>query len=178
MKYVIAENYLCFLALLEMIIGDATLSNVTQQEIAEELGVVVPYGYETDIKNKKYSNIENDYGVNVSEEAVQNLFVKMKLNLSIKYIDGVRLNEIDLDCKLTRYIKERKYIIFAFSYGALYDKKEHINLGHTVLLENLVDDNIIQIYDPGPDASGQKRINIFKMYDAMKVKGGLYIISA
>lgn len=48
MKYVIAENYLCFISLLEMIIEDATGLKITQQDLAEEFGIIVPHGYNID----------------------------------------------------------------------------------------------------------------------------------
>lgn len=37
-------------------------------------------------------------------------------------------------------------------------------------------EDIIQIYDPGPDEARVKEISVLKMYDAMRKKGGLYII--
>ena len=51
MKNVIAENYLCFPALLEMIINDAFDMNISQFEIAEYFGIVVPCGYKRIINN-------------------------------------------------------------------------------------------------------------------------------
>ena len=42
MKYVKAENYLCFLALLEMIIYELTNKKISQYELANFFGVFVP----------------------------------------------------------------------------------------------------------------------------------------
>lgn len=176
MKYIVAENYLCFLSLLEMIIKDATAFNINQYDIAEELGIVVPYNYNIKISNIKYSNIDNDYGVNLSEEILQRFFTKKGIGLRTKYVDGLRINELEFDSELDKYIKEGKYVIFAFSYGFLYNLNNSITLGHAVLLEKVLDDNTIEIYDPGPDGSGHKKISILKMCYAMRIKGGIYII--
>ena len=176
MKYVIAENYLCFLSLLEMIIEDATSLKMTQQDLAEEFGITVPHGYKTEFNNIKFSSVENDYGVQISEEKLQEFFDEKGIELRIKYIDGTRINELDLDVRFAKYLKEKKYVILAYSYGVLYNKSNHNSLGHVALLEKVIGEYIIQIYDPGPDEAGVKKMGILKMYDAMRQKGGLYII--
>ena len=176
MNYVIAENYLCFLALLEMIIEDATNLKITQQELVEEFGIIVPNGYKVNYNNIKFSTIENDYGVKISKEKLQEFFDIKGIGLRVSYIDGACINELDLDVRLARYLKEKKYVILAYSYGVLYNKSKHNRLGHVALLEKVVGEDIIQIYDPGPDDEGVKKMSILKMYDAMRKKGGLYII--
>lgn len=175
MRYVIAENYLCFLSLLEMIIEDATGLKITQQDLAEEFGLIVPHGYNIGINNIKSSSVENDYGVKIFEEKLQEFFDEKGIGLRIKYLDGTRINELDLDVKFTRYLKE-KNVILAYSYGVLYNKFNHDSLGHVALLEKVSGEDIIQIYDPGPDDAGVKEMCILKMYDAMRKKGGLYAI--
>lgn len=170
MKYVLAENYLCFLTLLEMIIDDSTSYKITQHDIAEGFGIVVPQGYKININNVNFSSEENDYGVRISEKKLQDFFNMKGIRLNVKYLDGTRINEFDFDTRLARYLKENKYVIFAYSYGVLYNKRNHGSLGHVALLEKVCGENIIQIYDPGPDEVGIKEINILKMYDAMKKK--------
>lgn len=176
MKYVVAENYLCFLSLLEMIIEDATSLKMTQQDLAEEFGITVPHGYKTHFNNIKFSSVENDFGVQISEEKLQDFFDEKGIGLKIKYIDGTRINELDLDVRFAKYLKEKKYVILAYSYGVLYNKSNHYSLGHVALLEKVIKGDIIQIYDPGPDEAGIKKMGILEMYDAMRQKGGLYII--
>mgnify|MGYP001623916107 CR=1 FL=1 len=51
----------------------------------------------------------------------------------------------------------------------------YFDLGHVSLLEQVINDDLIQVYDPGPDAPGKKNVRISDMYDAMRKKGGLYI---
>lgn len=176
MKYIIAENYLCFLSLLEMILDDATSLKMTQQDLAEEFGIIIPNGYKTEISNIRFSSVENNYGVQISEERLQKFFDEKGIGLRVKYIDGTRINELDLDVRFEKYLKEKKYVILAYSYGMLYNKSNHNSLGHVALLEKVVGEDLIQIYDPGPDEAGVKKMGILKMYDAIRQKGGLYII--
>lgn len=110
MKYVIAENYLCFLSLLEMIIEDATGLKITQQDLAEEFGIIVPHGYNIGINNIKFSSVENDYGVKISEEKLQEFFDEKEIGLRIKYLDGTRINELDLNVRFARYLKEKNML--------------------------------------------------------------------
>ncbi|MDO5156389.1 MAG: hypothetical protein Q4D51_10535 [Eubacteriales bacterium] len=176
MNYVIAENYLCFLALLEMVIYEATGLKITQRQLAEEFGIIVPYGCKININNIMYSYVENDLGVMISEKRLQTFFDKNGIGLRIKYIDAIHINELDIDVRFGKYLREKKYVILAYSYGMLYNKFNHSSLGHVALLEEVRGEDIIQIYDPGPDEAGVKEISILRMYDAMRKKGGLYII--
>lgn len=114
--------------------------------------------------------IKNDYGIKISEDKLQEFFNEKGIWLRIKYLDGIRINELDLDVRFARYL----YVILAYSYGVLYNKSNH-NTGHLALLEKVSGKDIIQIYDPGSDEVGIKELSILKMYDAMK-KGRVYII--
>ena len=93
----------------------------------------------------------------------------------VKYIEGIYINEMEIDERFERYLDEGKYIVFAYSYGTLYNNK-HDSLGHVALVKQVVRDGIIQIYDPGPDG-GEKEVSVLKMYDEMRVKGGIYIFN-
>lgn len=178
MKYVIAENYLCLLSLLEMIIEDATGLKITQRDLAEEFGITVPQDYKTELRNIKFSSVENDYGVEISEDKLQEFLDKKGIGLKARFIDGICINELDFDERLARYLEEKKYVILAYSYGELYNKCNHAILGHVALLQKVIGEGSIRIYDPGPDEAGIKEISIFKMYDAIRRKGGLYIIDS
>jgi len=175
MQYVIAYNYLCLFALLEMIIKDSTTGAYTQKEMAEVFGVTVPYGYETDLNNVKYSANQNMYGAKLSAEMIQEYFDTHGIGLKISYIDGLRLPEIDIEERLADYLNKNKYIILAYSYGVLSNMSSYNALGHVALLEKVNKDDTIVIYDPGPREAGTKLVNIWKMYDAIQRKGGVYV---
>ena len=176
MKYIIAEKFLCFLTLLEMIIDDIDQCEVTRFDLAETIGITVPVGYEINIKNKRYSNNPNEYGVNMSAEVILDIFKTNEIECSVKYIDGLSLKEEDMLDFIRRHFGQNKYIVFAFSYGRLYNKNELDELGHVSLLTGVVDDDTLKVYDPGPDGAGIKCINIDSMFWAMRKKGGIYII--
>lgn len=69
-RKVVAENYLCFLALLEMVIENEQGVMITQYDMAEEFGVTIPVGYELNVNNICYSNNDNEYeyGVHLNEK--------------------------------------------------------------------------------------------------------------
>ena len=175
MNYVVADNYLCVLALLEMIIKEKGIP-ISQYDLAEITGVVVPDGYSLSIKNIRYSANQNDYGVCISPQILYQLFSQLGLILDVSYIDALRINELELDIILKQFISQGKYVMLAFSYGVLYNKMSYRTLGHVALLEQVINDDLIQIYDPGPDSPGIKNVRLSTMYDAMRYKGGLYIV--
>lgn len=174
MNYVVADNYLCFLALLEMILREKG-ARITQYDLAEMTSVVIPEGYSVRIKNVRYSTCQDDYGVSVTPPTLRKVFSELGISIDVLYLDALRINEFELDELLQEYLSQGKYVVFAFSYGVLYNKNPYFDLGHVSLLEQVINDDLIQVYDPGPDAPGKKNVRISDMYDAMRKKGGLYI---
>lgn len=175
MDYVVADNYLCFLALLEMILKEKGI-NISQYDLAEKVGVTVPEGYHTIIKNIRYSTTQNDYGVAITPYALQEVFNELKINIQVSYLDALHINEMALDSILYQRLSEDQYIIFAFSYGVLYNKETYYDLGHVSLLQEFISNDRIRIYDPGPNAPGIKDVRLSDMYDAMRRKGGIIFL--
>ena len=177
MTFVIAQNYLCFFALIEMVVKDASENDISQEELCEEFGVVVPHNYKTELRNIRYSSNENDYGVHVTDQIIQKYFDDKKIDLHVKYIDSTYINEINFGDVLIDNLNKKRYIIMTYSYGVLYNMNDKYNIGHVALLEKVIDEDRALIYDPGPDGAGEKVIGIMQMHYAMRRKGGIYIIS-
>ena len=175
MNYVIADNYLCLFALLEMILKQNNV-NISQYELAEKAGITVPDGYKTEIKNVKYSSIQNDYGVAISTSLLQEIFDDVSVDIHVSYLDGLHTDEVGLTSVLRKRLAEGQYVILTFSYGVLYNKEQYADLGHASLLKKVLDEDWIQIYDPGPDSPGIKDVRISDMYEAMRKKGGAYFL--
>ena len=68
-----AENYLCFAALIEMILKNqkSDVLNISQFSIANELGVTVPKGYKRLVANQNYSDSEYEYGIKIDDEKLK-----------------------------------------------------------------------------------------------------------
>lgn len=175
MNYVVADNYLCFLALLEMILREKG-AKITQYDLAEMTSVVIPENYSVSIKNIRYSTSQNEYGVSVTPTMLRKIFSELGISIDVLFLDALQINEFELDKSLQAYLSQGKYVVFAFSYGVLYNKNSYFDLGHVSLLEQVINDDLIQVYDPGPDDPGKKNVRISDMYDAMRRKGGLYIL--
>ena len=175
MHYVVADNYLCLFALLEMILKEKGI-NISQYELAEKIGITIPNGYQSKVKNVKYSTLQNDYGAIVTTDSLREIFDKAQIDMKVSYLDVFHTNEIDLISILNQQLSENRYVIFAFSYGILYNKLSYVNLGHVSLLQEVLDDDWIKIYDPGPDNSGIKKVRISDIYEAMRRKGGMYFL--
>lgn len=175
MDYIVADNYLCFLALLEMIFRAEGII-ISQYDLAEKYGVTVPIGYVTNITNVKYSAVQDDLGVIITPKSLQQILNDLNSNMQVFFLSALHTNEFELESILRQQFAKGKYIIFAFSYGVLYSKESYYDLGHVSLLHEIINDDLLQIYDPGPDNPGIKNVRISDMYDAMRKKGGIYIL--
>lgn len=180
MEYIKADNELCMLALLQMIISDVKGELVIDQnELAEIFGVTIYKNSNTNIKNVSYTDNLMDIGVHIDENKLLDLFIKYDIPLNVKYYSRNPFDDYGLEDITESQINVNKYVVFTYSYGSLYDKPEWIKIGHVGLLENFIDTRTIRMYDPGPDDSGIKEIDLFKMYEAIeKRNGGVYIFSA
>lgn len=176
-RKVVAENYLCFLALLEMIIEDELGVTITQRDLAEEFGVIIPPGYELNITNKCYGNNDNDYGVHLNETILNNYFEKKNISIRATYFHINPFEDLELDEYDNSELRRGKHIIYTYSYGDLFHENDKLEIGHVALLWEVASENELLIYDPGPRNAGIKKVNRHNMYDAMRYRhGGIYVL--
>lgn len=175
MKSVIAKEYLCFDALLEMIISHACPSSrFTQTDLAEIFGVTIPKGTQAAINNVRFSNDIKDFGTNICISDINDFFHDNSVPLQISYISSNYIDELSFVDIIEG--DSRSYIIFAFCYGLLYNEPKNNEVGHVVLLEKIdTKTDTIQIYDPGPRNHGSKTVKVDDMVYAMKRRGGIYL---
>ena len=178
MRLIIADNYLCFESLLEMILSDVNpSSHFTQTDLAELFGITIPKGEHTIIKNVHYSNNIEEYGTNVCVEDINNFFDINSIPLKLTFLSSNHLDEMTFGEQIAMKI-ESAYIVFAFSYGVLYNEPHNHCVGHVTLLEHIdAKADLIQVYDPGPRNPGSKIFNIDDMLYAMKRRGGVFFFT-
>jgi len=177
MKEVIAENYLCFLALVEMIIRDVIGANfIDQFYLAEHFGVVVPKDYKIGIQNVQYSDTDRQLGVHLDENKLNVLFQNIGIPLHTNYIYVNPFEENKIDDYRYSGLRDNKYIVYTYSYGCLYGIQKSYDIGHVALLDKVISHNHLRIYDPGPQNYGYKEVNRHELYEAMRIiKGGIYV---
>ena len=178
MKYIIAENYLCFYALLEIILSDIGINVFTQYDLANEFGVVLPLGYSiANVYNVSFSSEMRDYGVHIDEQKFNVFFENYRISLKMSYISENPYIDYTYD-KYSCFIPNGKeYYIYSFSYGSLYNEVKNYDVGHVSLLLNCLSSEQIQIYDPGPRSAGVKVIRRLSMHNAMEdFRGGVYVL--
>lgn len=174
-NYIVAESYLCFMALLEMIALETTPDNhLTQYDFAELFGITVPVGTKTPIKNVQYSANIEDFGTNICVKEINKFFEKNMIPLQLSFISSCYFDEITFADTIQKNGGE--YMVFAFCYGLLYNEPQNNDIGHVVLLEKIdTGTDTIQIYDPGPRNHGSKTVKVDDMVYAMKRRGGIYL---
>lgn len=175
-NYIVAKNYLCFMALLEMIVSE-TDSHVhfTQKDFAEMFGITVPIGTHISIKNVQYSNNSEKHGTNIRVEEINDFFKENGIPLQMSYVSSCYFDEMTFTNMIFEKSKN-SHIVFAFCYGLLYNEVQNDNIGHVVLLEDVdIKSDLFKIYDPGPRNYGSKFVKVDDMLFAMKRRGGIYI---
>lgn len=177
MKEVIAENYLCFLALIEMIIQDVIGTNcIDQFYLAEYFGVTVPRDYKIGIKNIQYSDRDRQLGVHINENKLNILFQNTGIPLHTDYIYVNPFEDNKIDDYRYPNLRSNKYVVYTYSYGCLYGIPKSYDIGHVALLDKVISPSCLRIYDPGPQNHGYKEVKRFEMYEAMRIiKSGIYV---
>lgn len=177
MRTVIAENYLCFYAILEMILSDIGIDTFSQYDLANEFGVVLPNGHNIpNVHNVHFSENIRDQGAHIDVSKINIFFLRNKIDLRVSYVEENPYIDYEYDQFDKFSAKGKIYCVYAFSYGDLYHETQNNNVGHIALLLNCLSPSQIEIYDPGPHAAGVKIISRFSMHDAMEfIRGGMYI---
>lgn len=168
-KAIVAENYLCFYALLQMVLEDMGFEGYNQITLANVLGVTVPKAHTIDgIEQLNESTDIKQIGAHVTAKELNAFFENFGIPIEAKFISANPFEEYgDID---------EQYVIYALSYGSLFKKDNLMDVGHAVLKIHNEFEQRVRIYDPGPYNSGEKVVSIFDLYDAIyKRKGGVYI---
>lgn len=173
MKHIIGENYLCFYSLMEMILDDLGYVEWNQFSLANQFGVVLPNNYViSGVKNVKISNDERMYGAHIDCRKINEFMETFKIPLKVSYIPSNPYGEYEID---KQYLTDN-YCIYTYSYGSLYGKNDKWQVGHASLFLKYINDDEIEMYDPGPIGAGKKNVKLYQLYEAIyDVRGGFYI---
>ena len=179
LKYVKAENYLCFMALLEMVLIDVLETDVFDQyNLAELFGITLPINTPSHIKNVTYSDKPREYGCHIDEYKLNLFFRNTGIPLQTTYFRVNPYEDIYIDEYGNDEVRQGKYIIYTYSYGSLYKENQSIEFGHVSLLEDVISERKLRIYDPGPRNVGVKIVDRIAMYEAMRcINAGIYVIN-
>lgn len=176
MKYIIAQKRLCLAALLETILLKYNIENFNQIRIAEKLGITLPPN-DSLLKEIKSANIsENPYnwGMNFTEEHLRNYFSKEGIKLEFSY----GFSKTFEDWSFETFIQDKltgSNIICTVDYNTLFNTQNNSLFGHAVLLIKMVGSKVL-IFDPGPEDSGEKNVDIYDLFVASKrMNGGLWV---
>lgn len=177
MREIIAENYLCFLALIEMIIEDVIGRNcIDQFYLAEHFGVTVPENHKINVDNIQYSSKDRNLGVHLDEIKLNTFFETTGIPLRADYIYVNPFEENKIDDFRYPALRNGKYIVYTYSYGGLYGIPQSYDIGHVALLDEVISEDCVRIYDPGPKGCGYKEVSRLNLYEAMRIiKSGIYI---
>ena len=174
-KPVIAENYFCFAAVLEMILS-LYCDNIDQQKIAEYFGVAIPSDHNVRISNYVQTDNSTDWGMSIKGYGLNEFFRKLKLSCEEEYIPISTINELVFHDFIQEHILLNRHIVCGYNYNMLHQGDSKKQIGHVSIIL-AVDSNHVDIYDPGPKNHGAKTVKIDELYRAIRnYQSGLWII--
>ena len=136
MKYVYGENYLCFYALLEMILADIGYRNWDQYSLANTFGVVLPGNYSINgVENVETSSDERMYGAHVDCKLINRFMEESRIPLKVSYIPSNPYGEYNIS---KSYLKD-KYCIYTYLYGFCHNASDKLQVGHASLFLRYTD---------------------------------------
>ena len=122
---VLAENYLCFAALIEMILKNQSYDSTKADQffIANKLGVTVPTGYKRIVDNQVFSDNEYEYGIKINVDKLQDLLLPYKLS-EIKNIPINIIDELSFFDTIKQYLPSSDHMSrAAIMTDKIYSKK-------------------------------------------------------
>jgi len=176
MEFVVAEKRLCFAALLETMFKSFGVERLSQLDIAEYLGVTLPSNdlLLRKIENVKLSDNPYDWGMNPNHKELETLLLKEGINIEFQYIPAKSQEDWSFEDWIRTEINSSN-IICTLEYNTTFDIADKNLYGHAILL-NRVDGEAVEIFDPGPENAGIKKVPFYELFVASKrMNGGLWI---
>jgi len=176
-ELIVAESYLCIPATLKTILkSEGFISTISQYEIADYFGINVPLDYKTkDLININRTSNSNEWGIKLNKESINSFFKFYNIPLHERYIPINTLLDWEFSDTIINAINEKKHIVCGYSNNLLFNDKEG-KIGHVSLITG-ISDNEIEILNPGPDNSGFQRVDLYQLYNSIRLKkDGLWLI--
>ncbi len=179
MKYhkIVQKPHCCVGACLEMILNRHDIKNTGQEDIAYQLGLVVPESDRHLFKKARVANKPSSgYGTQIQKEeySINNYFKTNNIELKETYYFINNLNDI----RVFLTFNNNDDILVCFHCGTLFDAP-HANWGHMMLFEHIENDNVTLL-----DTSVKRdyaTVSLEKLAKAISIHGkengaGFYLI--
>lgn len=169
-ELIVAKPYLCFPAVLEMIISQHSQTVAPQDKLVESFKVVTPTNYEGRAVD------EFRLGVNFTIKELNSAFERFDVPLTASFTPIVELNDYDLDKLVRKALLNGNHVIVGYSYDALFNCGVNEEIGHVSIITE-IDDREVTILDPGPQDAGLKKVSFYDLYCAIhKRNAGVWLI--
>lgn len=176
-ELIVADSYLCIPATLQTILkSEGFIPLISQYKIADYFAINVPLDYKNkNLKNINRTSDSKEWGIKLKKESINSFFKFYKIPLHERYIPINTLQDWEFSDTIINAINEKKHIVCGYSYNLLYNNKKG-NIGHVSLITG-ISDNEIEILNPGPDNSGFQRVDLYQLYNSIRLKkDGLWLI--
>lgn len=132
-----AKNHLCFAAVFETILEHHLSKRFEQYEIANYFGIHYPADFTPSklIQNYSITANENDIGMIVSNESINEFFEKNKIPLDVKFSSIHSFVDWEFDDFIVKNLLEGNHLVCGFSYSTLFKESEqNKSVGHVAII--------------------------------------------
>lgn len=179
-RHVSQKPYCCVPACLSMILSRRGYKSPKQEDIAYDLGVVLPPEHVHLLpRSHDAESSKAGYGtrIHLKQFSITSFFKKKGYRLEEKYVSAKRFKTShDFGKFLKNNLDKGNDQMICFNQGRLKGKKR--SWGHCAVIAR-VGEKVVFMYDPDPRKRFvERRVSIKKLYDATKhhFRGGIWII--
>lgn len=177
---VMSAPYCCVAANIESILKRHGIYNISQYDIANEFGIVALISemeeLPAELTNVTYTDDVKQVGMHLTNDSLNDFFVKHNLPFHETYIGWRSISEINIDSML-QAVNEDYDVIFYFDFGDLYNEERNRGVGHSSVFISLDESYIITHLNPGPRFLGLNKHGSEDIAHAIRSRaGGISII--
>jgi hypothetical protein len=183
----IAGNYLCFAACLQIAAKETAGVELHQIDVANHLGVVLPVGFDCSrLVEQGFTNIrfESDgllWGITPVSADINAALNLTNPRLECRFESISIFQDWEFEERLSTLVKTGHFPIVCFDYNSLTGKTGIENLGHCAVVYRVrgaAARCVVDIYDPGPKDAGFRTVDAETLYLACrKRRGGVWSLA-
>jgi hypothetical protein len=182
---IIAREYLCFAACVQIAAKETAGVDVDQTFIANQLGVVVPPEFasvglvEAGITNAHRDSDPSKWGIDPRLEEVNRVLRSTMPPLQCLFEAISTFQDWEFEQRLAKAKRSGQFPIVGFHYNSLFGDLVQGDQGHCAVVYGLTETgrSIVELYDPGPSRSGFVSVDTNDLYRACRRKhGGIWLI--
>ena len=161
--FVLAQPYLCFAAVIAMIIRAHSSLTISQEELGAILGVTVPKPGD--------GSAPTSWGIAPCRDSISRAFSALHVPLCDESVHVSELEDWQFENRIADALRQGLHVACGYDYGVL-KSGSNSQVGHASLVTAILPETSVTLLDPGPDGFGLQEASAAALYAAVKARSG------